>query len=81
MIEFTTNHKDKLTKYELVGTGTTGRMISEATAEVLYSDFIEAMSAKYPAAPLTTKAGVCRVDGNGMGIAEYVESADRIKLR
>ena len=31
MIEFTTNHKDKLTKYELVGTGTTGRMISEAT--------------------------------------------------
>lgn len=58
-----------------------GRMISEATAEVLYSDFIEAMSAKYPAAPLTTKAGVCRVDGNGMGIAEYVESADRIKLR
>lgn len=31
MIEFTTNHKDKLAKYELVGTGTTGRMISEAT--------------------------------------------------
>ena len=58
-----------------------GRMISEATAEVLYSDFIEAMAAKYPAVPLTTKAGVCRVDGNGMGIAEYVESADRIKFR
>ena len=31
MIEFANNHKDKLAKYELVGTGTTGRMISEAT--------------------------------------------------
>ena len=58
-----------------------GRMMSEATVEVIYSDFIEEMSSKYPASPLTTKAGVCRVDGNGKGIAEYVESADRIKMR
>lgn len=31
IIEFTKKHKDILAKYELVATGTTGKMISEAT--------------------------------------------------
>jgi len=31
IIEFAKRHKDVLAKYELVATGTTGRMISEAT--------------------------------------------------
>lgn len=31
IIEFTKKHKDTLAKYELVATGTTGKMISEAT--------------------------------------------------
>lgn len=58
-----------------------GRMISEATVEVLYNDFVKEMGTKYPAAPLSTKAGVCKVDADGRGIAEYIEIADRIKSK
>ncbi|MBE6062496.1 MAG: methylglyoxal synthase [Clostridium butyricum] len=31
MIEFAKNHKDTLAKYELIATGETGRLVSEAT--------------------------------------------------
>lgn len=58
-----------------------GSMISEATADVMFSEFIRDMGAKYPAAQMNIRAGMCRIDGNGMGISDYIESADRIKSR
>ncbi len=58
-----------------------GSMISEATAGVMYSEFIRDAGIKYPAVQMNVRAGMCRIDGNGMGITDYIESADRIKDR
>ena len=58
-----------------------GSMISEATADVMYGEFLRDMGAKYPAVQMSVRAGMCRIDGNGMGISDYIESADRIKSR
>ena len=58
-----------------------GSMISEATASVMYAEFLREMSSRYPAVQMSVKAGMSRVDSNGMGITEYIEAADKIKTR
>ena len=58
-----------------------GSMISEATASVMYGEFLRDVSARYPAVQMSIKAGMCKVDGNGMGIVDYIEAADKIKAR
>ena len=47
----------------------------------MYGEFLRDMGAKYPAAQMNIRAGMCKIDGNGMGISDYIESADRIKSR
>lgn len=58
-----------------------GSMISEATAGVMYAEFLRNYKSKYPAAELGVQAGMCRVDNNGRGISEFIESAEQIMKR
>ena len=39
------------------------------------------MASRYPAVQMNVKAGMSRIDNNGMGITEYIEAADKIKTR
>lgn len=56
-----------------------GRMLTEATVDVLYREFIKKCSKKYPAVELSIKSGMCRVDIDGRDISAYIAEANRKK--
>lgn len=58
-----------------------GRMLSEATIDVLYGDFICACSNRYPAVELKVKSKVCKINSDGRDIADYVSYADKMNVR
>lgn len=58
-----------------------GRMLTEATVEVLYRKFITECAMKYPAVELSINSGMCRVDIDGRDISAYIAEANRKKLK
>ncbi len=56
-----------------------GRMLTEATVDVLYREFITECAKKYPAVELKINSGMCRVDIDGRDVSAYIAEANRKK--
>ena len=58
-----------------------GRMLSEATINMLYNGFIEECSAKYPAAELKITSGITQIKEDGREVSDYVAYASKLRAR
>lgn len=57
-----------------------GSILSEATVDVLYNDFMQECRAKYPVVELKIKSGLARIANDGCDISAYIAYADKIKF-
>ncbi len=57
-----------------------GRILSEATVDMLYQDFMRECSLKYPVVGLRIKSGLAKIANDGCDISAYIAFADKIKF-
>lgn len=57
-----------------------GSILSEATVDVLYNDFMQECRNKYPVVELKIKSGLARIANDGCDISAYIAFADKIKF-
>lgn len=57
-----------------------GRILSEATVDMLYQKFMQECRNKYPVVELRIKSGLAKIVNDGCDISAYIAFADKIKL-
>ncbi len=57
-----------------------GRILSEATVDMLYQNFMQECRSKYPVVELKIKSGLAKIVNDGCDISAYIAFADKIKF-